>query len=78
MPNGNGLRNLGSVLSEQWPALKSACIILHNLDSIDSLFKEVSGLTEHGDQIALLPQKRGGPGQSQEHFIGPTVWQILE
>lgn len=56
MPNGNGLRNLGSVLSEQ-----CACIILHNLDSIDSLFKEVSGLNEHGDQIALLPQKRGGP-----------------
>lgn len=61
MPHGNGLRNLGSVLSEQWPALKSACIILHNLDSTDSLFKEVLGLNEHGDQIALLPQKRGGP-----------------
>lgn len=28
---------------------------------MDSLFKEVSGLNEHGDQIALLPQKRGGP-----------------
>lgn len=50
-----------SVLREQWPALKSACIILHNLDSIGSLFKEVLGLNEHGDQIALLPWKRGGP-----------------
>lgn len=58
MTNGNWLRNLGRVLSEQWSALKSACIILHNVGPTDTLFTGGSGLNEHGDQIALSPQKR--------------------